>query len=264
MTATSPSSPDDTPRKTDFNLTRVAAAALAAVTAALLGSMLGAAGTIIGAAGASVITTVGTAVYEASLRRSRVRVRSLAQRPPPSLPSLEGSRTERFRPEVSNAPFGDEHGDEQLTDGIDSGPQPSDRFRRFATLRWGALVVGALGAFLLALVFITGFEWASGEAVGGNGKGTTIGQVINNPPSPRKPSAPPVPLDPATPPSGIPTATPTPTPTEATPAPETSTTAPDDGAGVESNAPKTSKRPTSSEVTPTPSLIPPVLPGVGR
>ena len=75
-----PTSPDATKRKADLNAAHVAAAALAAVTTAVLGSELGAAGTLIGAAGASVVTTVGTAVYQTSLERSRKRVRSLAQR----------------------------------------------------------------------------------------------------------------------------------------------------------------------------------------
>ena len=251
----STSSPDGTPRKTDLNPTHVTAAALAAVTAAILGSTLGAAGTIIGAAGASVITTVGTAVYESSLRRSRERVRSLAPRTPLSPRTPEGSRTERSHPARANAPLDDE----QLTNSIDSTAQSSDRSRWFATLRWGAVVVGALGAFLLALIFITGFEWASGETVGGNGKGTTIGQVIDNPPGLRNPPAPPLPHSPGTPASETPTQTPPETPT----APETSTTTPDGGAGVAPSAPKTPDRPTPSEVTPTPSLIPPVLPGIG-
>lgn len=44
----SPTSPDDTARKTDLNPTHLAAAALAAVTSAVLGSELGVAGTLIG------------------------------------------------------------------------------------------------------------------------------------------------------------------------------------------------------------------------
>ncbi|GAA3555741.1 hypothetical protein GCM10022222_44200 [Amycolatopsis ultiminotia] len=49
----------------------VAAAALAAVTAALLGSTLGVAGTVVGAGLASVITTVGGELYLRSLQRTR-------------------------------------------------------------------------------------------------------------------------------------------------------------------------------------------------
>jgi hypothetical protein len=247
----SPASPKDTTRTTGLNPTHVCAAALAAVTAAVVGSTLGAAGTIIGAAGASVITTVSTAVYESSLRRSRERVRSFAHGTPPSPRSWQESSTDRSRPAVVNTPLSDE----QLTDSIDRGAQSSDHSRWFATLRWGVVVIGALGAFLVALVFITGFEWASGETVGGHGKGTTIGRVINNPPGTRLPPAPPSPPSPSAPLPQTPTQTPT--------APATSTTTPDDGAGVEPSPPKTSNRPVPSKVTPTPPLIPPVLPGVG-
>lgn len=245
----SPPRPEATTRKTDLNLnlTHIAAAALAAVTAAVLGSELGATGTLLGAAGASVITTVGTAVYQASLERSRERVRSLAQRTQPSPTSAEGSRTGRFHPTAANAPLGDE----RLTDSTDRGPQPWDRSRRFAPLRWGSVAMGTLGGFVLAMMVITGFEWTSGETVGGNGKGTTIGQVVNDQSGPQKPAIPSPPRS-----STVPTSE---TPTE-TPDTATTTTTPDGGASVEHNPPKTSDRPAPSEVTQTPPLI--QLPGV--
>lgn len=91
------------------------------MTTAVLGSVLGAAGTLIGAAGASVVTTVGTALYQASLERSRERVRSLAQRtrPWPTVPV--GSRTERPHAAAANAPLGDG----QFTDST-RRPAPSE------------------------------------------------------------------------------------------------------------------------------------------
>ena len=247
MTSPRPhTSSEDTSRKIDLKLTHVAATALAAVTAAVLASELGAAGTVIGAAAASVITTVGTAVYKASLERSRERVRSLAHRTRPLPASQERSRIERVRPTAVNAP----RGDEQRTDGIRE-PQVRDHSRRFATLRWGAMVVGALGAFVLAMMVITGFEWASG----GNGNGTTIGRVVTDQPGPRKPATPPV--------SNSPAAQTSEAPTDTTEAPETtSTTAPDDDADVDRTPGTTSDRPAPSEVTQTPPLIP-GLPGVG-
>lgn len=246
----SPTSPEDTTRTTDLNLTHVAAAALAAVTTAVLGSALGAAGTLIGAAGASVITTVGTAIYQSSLERSRRSVRSLTRHTRPSPRSRQGSRTERSHPAAAKAPLGGE----QLTDSIDQGPQSRDHSRRVATLRWGAMILGMLGAFLLAMMLITGFEWASGQTVGGNGKGTTIGHVITNQPGPETPPAPSSPHNPNAP-------TPE-TPTETPQAPNPGTT-PDGSAGVQPSPPKTSNRPPPSEVTTTPPLLPPVLPGLG-
>jgi hypothetical protein len=244
-------SPADTPPKNKLNLTQVTAAALAAVTAALLGSQLGAAGTVIGAAGASVVSTVGTAVYHASLERSRQRVRSLAQRTRSST-SRAGPTTESSHSAAMTAPLGAE----PPPDSTDGGA-PRELARRFATLRWGAAVVAALGAFVLAMMLITGFEWASGESLGGNGKGTTLGRVVDAPAGRDEP-------DPATrraPSSSEPGSE---TPSQTTEAPETATTTtpPEDGASDEQSPPETSDQPTPSEVSPTSPLFPD-LPGDG-
>lgn len=102
--------------------------------------------------------------------------------------------------------------------------------------------MGTLGGFVLAMMVITGFEWASGETVGDQ-------------PGPQKPATPPPPHSSTRPTSE------TPTETTDTPTPATTTTTPDGGSGVEHNPPKTSNRPTPSEVTPTPPLI--QLPGFG-
>jgi hypothetical protein len=245
----SPPRPDDITHKIDLNVTQVAAAALAAVTAAVLGSGLGAAGTVIGAAGASVITTVGTALYKASLERSRDRVRSLARRPRPWPASHERSReADPAHPMAAHSPLDDE----QL---IGSGLPPQDRSRWFATLRWGAVVVGALGAFVLAMMVITGFEWANGQTVGGNGKGTTIGQVVTEQSPRQEPANPPVSRSPAEPASETPTKTTEPSPT--------STSISDDDTDVRRRPAATSDTPKPSEATSTPPVIPTRLPGVG-
>jgi hypothetical protein len=226
----SPTTEDDTTRKTDLNLSRVAAAALAAVTAAVVGSTLGAEGTLIGAGAASVITTVATAFYQASLERSRQRVRSLAH---------------RTRPAATSVPSG-QHLD-----------HPSDRSRRLSRLSWGAVVVAAFGGFVLAMMAITGFEWASGGTVGGNGQGTTIGQVVKDQSGPPKPTLPPASPAPAGPTSQTPAE-----PTESSEPPTTSTTAPNGGdTNEQTPTPTTANRPRPSEVTPPPLI--PGLPGVG-
>lgn len=221
-----PTSSAETKRKTELNLAHVAAAALAAVTTAVLGSELGAAGTLIGAAGASVITTVGTAVYQTSLERSRTRVRTLAQRARPSAVAQHKA-------------------------------EPAQRSRRSVALRWGMVIVGSLGAFLLAMTVITGFEWAKGQTVGGNGKGTTIGQVINDQPAPPKPTTPLRPGAPAT------SETPTETPTQ-TPQPPGGILPGILGGPTSTTTPEPTPTRGSDEVTPTPPpLIPPILGGGG-
>lgn len=66
-------------KKPGLSPAQVAASALAAVTAAFLGSTLGVAGTVIGAGIASVVTTVGGEVYLRSLRRTRAAARKTAE-----------------------------------------------------------------------------------------------------------------------------------------------------------------------------------------
>ena len=53
---------------------QIAASALAAATAAILGSFMGVLGTIGGAAVASIISTVGSALYQRSREATRDRV----------------------------------------------------------------------------------------------------------------------------------------------------------------------------------------------
>lgn len=248
----STTSPDDTTRKIDLNATQVAAAALAAVTSAVVGSRLGAVGTLIGAAGASVVTTVGTAVYRASLDRSRERVRTLAlaRRTRPLPPFQEEFGAEHSPPTVVNVL----PGDEQLTGGTDPEPQPRDRSRRSSTLRWGVAIGGAVAAFLLAMMVITGFELVSGETVGDNGNGTTIGRVVDPAPARPNPATPPVSSSSTAPTSEAPTAT--------TEAPTlTATPGPDGGPSAEQSPSQTSGTRTPSESPP--PLLPTGLPGVG-
>lgn len=57
--------------------TQVAASALAAVTAAVLGSTMGVAGTVIGAGLASIVTTVGGVLYLRSIERTKEGVRQV-------------------------------------------------------------------------------------------------------------------------------------------------------------------------------------------
>jgi len=60
----------------DITLSRLVATALAAITAAFLGSRLGVAGTVVGAGVASMVSTLAGALYQRSLDRTSQRVRS--------------------------------------------------------------------------------------------------------------------------------------------------------------------------------------------
>src|SRR2546430_15239569 len=77
----------------DLSVAQVVASAFAAVTATVGASFLGVAGTVIGAAVASVLTVVANAIYLASLHRTRDRLAGLAPAQTGSLaPPLSGAR----------------------------------------------------------------------------------------------------------------------------------------------------------------------------
>src|SRR6059036_207725 len=67
--------PTDQPKKTSLSAAQVAASALAAVSSAVVASFFGVAGTLIGAALASVITTVSASLYATSLKKTNERLR---------------------------------------------------------------------------------------------------------------------------------------------------------------------------------------------
>jgi hypothetical protein len=61
-----------------INIPKTIAGALAAVCAAVVGSFLGVAGTLIGAAVASIIGSVGTEIYERSIKKGGQKLQTLA------------------------------------------------------------------------------------------------------------------------------------------------------------------------------------------
>jgi hypothetical protein len=187
----------------ELSMTQIIASSAAAVSAAVLSSFFGVAGTVIGTAVASVVATIASAVYVHSLRRTRARLR----------------RTQR--PHAG-------------------GPRPSEVLRTaneqgrlmLSQIRWRWVGAGALMVFIVSIGFITVLEIAAGKPVSAwfgvshsGCRSTTIGSDIGchrhhrSSPSPT-PSSPsqttPPPTTTPTPTATVTvtsTATPTPTPT---------------------------------------------------
>lgn len=78
--------PDNERRRIELSVVQVVASALAAVSSAFLLSKLGAAGTVIGAAIASVVATVGSAVYVHVFRRTSEQLRDVRANIAPAVP----------------------------------------------------------------------------------------------------------------------------------------------------------------------------------
>ncbi len=209
------------PVKVEFSVPQLLGSSLAAATAAFLGSTLGTAGTIIGAALASVIGAVAGTLYTAGLDRTGRRVGTVVKR---------GWQRVRGADPSAGVDPGDginlvvEHHDPGTMGPVPSGPLRGSRER---SRTWRAVgrrvLVGAAAIFALAFVAITGLELALGRSLDG-GSGTTVGQVTRPRPAPSpapEPTEQPTTPAPSTSPTPTPEPTPEPTPTtEPTPSVE--------------------------------------------
>ena len=224
--------------KTDtdnIRTSQVLAGALAAVTAALLGSTMGVAGTVVGAGLASIVSTVGGALYLRSIQRTRDGVRTVHAK----VVGRAGGATVMVSPADPDDP-----------------PSPGEEVEAASSvprrLKWPAFVAGSVLAFALGMLAITGVEWVKGESLSG-GAGTTFGSIVerdhgnSTTDQQESPSN-----DPSTPPASTTTGTST-TPTSPT-APTTTTTPPSDS----STSTTTTTTTTGSEPTEPPGgSIPP-------
>lgn len=173
------------------------AGAGASVTAAMLGSQLGVAGTLVGAAVSSLVAAVAGALYAAGLERTHQGLRIIVTRRP--------------RESVDGVPSADAA---EATVAV-ATPVTSGR-RRWAVAGW---LVAAAVMFALALVVITGIEAGAGRTLSGQ-PGTSVGRVTQT--APQVAAEPPVVVAPA-PASASPSAPSVPSaPTSAEPAPAAS------------------------------------------
>ena len=151
----------------DLSVTQIVGGALAAMTAAALGSQLSAVGTLVGAALASIIAAVAGALYTASLRRTRDKVKTVF---------YTGQPNEVDEPTVIDIVADSEgHIAGQRSHLVEPEPDPSPRRPR-AKLSWKRVVVAALAIFGIAAVSLTAFELVTGHALSG-GEDTTFQQV---------------------------------------------------------------------------------------
>lgn len=145
-----------------IDIPKTIAGALAAVCAAVVGSYLGVAGTLIGAAVASIVGSLGTEVYARSLNKGREKLQTLA-------PAFVKAPAAVGTPPVAAAT------EEELPSHI-VAPKPQLRWKRIA------LLAGAV--FVLAMGSVTVFELFTDKSVAtivGNGTKarSTVGGLLN-------------------------------------------------------------------------------------
>jgi hypothetical protein len=156
-------------RGLDLSATQVVGGALAAMTAAALGSQLSVAGTVVGAALASIIAAVAGSLYTASIRRTHDKVKTVFWTGQPN--EVEDPTVMEILPDSEGHIAGQRS---HLVAPEPSGDPPPRRGR--AKLSWKRIAVAALAAFGIAAVALTTFELVTGHALSG-GEGTTIQQV---------------------------------------------------------------------------------------
>jgi hypothetical protein len=150
----------------DLSVAQIIGGALAAMTAAALGSQLSAAGTLVGAALASIVAAVASALYTASIRRTREKVKTVF---------YTGQPNEVDEPTVIDIVADSEgHIAGQRSHLVEPEPERGPRPR--PKLNWKRVVVAALAIFGIAGVSLTAFELVTGNALSG-GDGTTFQQV---------------------------------------------------------------------------------------
>jgi hypothetical protein len=237
-------------------MSQVLAGALAAVTAALLGSTMGVAGTVVGAALASVVSTVGGALYLRSIQRTTEGVRTVTAKvvgrsggatvlvsddPAPTtgeevaVTAREGSTTE----DVPDQPQVD----------ADEDRPPVQRRR----LRWPMIVVGSLAAFVLGMLAVTGVEWLRGESLSGE-TGTTFGSIVDPHHGGGQEQRP---VDQQGDPSAPPTTTTTTPPADPTGPTSTTTTTTSPPSSGSSTTTTTSEPPVTTTTSPPVGTVPP-------
>ena len=163
----------DKPQGGQLSATQIAAGALAAVSSAVVASFFGLAGTLIGAALASVISTVSAALYSSSLKKTNEKLRR-----------ARGQLTGRQSPveETRVAPAAaDTPATQVLPAHLDPRRAPARRSRP----RWTKVAVYAAAVFVVAMGIVTGIELIGQKPVsalvGGTqtSQETTIGAITN-------------------------------------------------------------------------------------
>jgi hypothetical protein len=122
--------------RVQLSFAQAAASVLATVSAAVLCSFFGVAGTIIGTAVTSLVATIGGALYSYSLRRTQARLRRLHQAGAASPPLREVLKTARQQGR-----------------------------RLLGSVPWGPIVIGSLTVFVFSIGVVTAIEAEQGETL---------------------------------------------------------------------------------------------------
>lgn len=171
-----------------FNPIQLAGGALAAVTSAAVGSNLGVAGTLGGAAVASVVAGIAGALYTRGLENTRDGVKKIVLREPDGSTEVitvpdEGDshesslQTTAVLAEIDEPDAAATQGASVPSRATGTGTKQKSKWTRPLAIAGGTLVTAAT-TFVIAMGLITGWEASTGQTLDGQ-SGTTIGQKAN-------------------------------------------------------------------------------------
>jgi hypothetical protein len=200
-----------------FSYRQILASAVGAVLAAVIASVFGVKGTIVGVAIGSIVATTGTGLAFKSIEKTNKAVKQVVVRAPESsllrrlggtdaaglteaTPLVSSASTEETGTSAAAAPEGVTNADtfapavtRQLTalsrdpDGpVPDAPGPVDPAEsQSVTVRWPVVVLAVLGVFVVSLLFVTVVEVVTGRPLadlfGHGGGGTTVERIFENP-----------------------------------------------------------------------------------
>ena len=184
-----------------FSYRQILASAGGAVLSAVIASIFGVKGTIVGVAIGSIAATMGTALVFQSIERTNEAVKQVVVRVPDStlLRRLGGTKaTGVTRSEVgaesalheetatsaaqASGTVGEpESALDDLSEGQTPGPRPDPR----TNLRWPLIVGAVVGVFVFSLLLVTVVELIAGRPLadlfGHAGGGTTVEKIFESP-----------------------------------------------------------------------------------
>ena len=155
----------------EINWLGVTGSALGSVSAAVVLSTLGAAGTLIGAALGSLFITVGGTIYAHTLRRAKSGIVKVAEKVTPA--SRRPATTDRTTPrdDLTVATVADD----EITNDSPSTPAPptSSWKQTLRGLPWKRITWLTAGLFAVTMVVILAFELSTGRPVSSYTGGTS-------------------------------------------------------------------------------------------
>ena len=233
------------PQGAQLSATQVAAGALAAVSSAVVASFFGLAGTLIGAALASVISTVSAALYSSSLHKTKEKLGRARGQLTGRQSTVEETKVAPAAPATPATRVLPAH--------LDPRRAPDRRSRP----RWAKVAVYAAAVFVVAMGIVTGIELIGQKPVSALVSGTetsrttTLSAITN---ASSSSSSEEQDEDPSTPSSPTTTAPATETSAPATSTDDESTSEDDEGSDSEESSSATPTR--TSEAEPTSSSEP--------